>query len=129
MREKRPMLITFIGDLNFLNAFLMIVSLFPKFTERFGIYSIPTPTFSDSIIRVLMVIILLILSYGFLRLKRWGFWLMITYDIFFLVLPIIFLLKQNGQSYYAQGLIPSALGLIITLPAKQYFAKKIELNG
>ncbi|MBZ9686303.1 hypothetical protein G9F72_008165 [Clostridium estertheticum] len=126
MSEKRPVLITYVRDLNFLNAFLLIVSLFPKFTERFGIYSIPTLTFSDGIIRVLMVIILLIISYGFLRLKRWGFWLMITYDIFFLVLPIILLLKQNGQSYYAQGLIPSVLGLLIALPTKQYFTKKIE---
>ncbi|MBZ9633616.1 hypothetical protein [Clostridium sp. FP1] len=104
----------------------LIISLFPKFTERFGIYSIPTPTFLDGIIKVLMVIILLIISYGFLRLKRWGFWLMITYDVFFLILPIILLLKHNGESIYAQGLISSALGLIITLPTKQYFDQKIE---
>ncbi|GCD12806.1 hypothetical protein [Clostridium tagluense] len=126
MSEKRPILITYVGDLNFLSAFLLIISLFPKFTERFGIYSIPTPTFLDGIIKVLMVMILLIISYGFLRLKRWGFWLMITYDVFFLILPIIFLLKHNGQSIYAQGLIPSALGLIITLPTKRYFTQKIE---
>lgn len=83
--KKRPTLVSFIADLNFLNAFLLIVSLFPipNFAERFGIYFSQPPTFSEGVIRLLVAIMLLIIFYGLLRLKRWGFWLMIAYNYFF----------------------------------------------
>lgn len=45
MREKRPFIITFIRDGCILSAFLLILSLFPNFTERIGFYSAPLPTF------------------------------------------------------------------------------------
>jgi len=52
MKVKRPGLVTFIVDLNFLNVFLLIVSFFPKpkFTEQFGFYFNPTPSFAEGII-------------------------------------------------------------------------------
>lgn len=125
MKQKRPLLITFILDLNLLSAFLLIISLSPKFAKHVGIYSMPSSNFSEKIIKTLMVIVLLIISYGFLRLKRWSFFLMLTYNIFFIVVAIIFLLNQNGQSAYAEALIPSVLGLILTIPTKRYFPKKM----
>lgn len=131
MRVKSPILVTFIGDLNFLNVFLLIISFFPKpkFTEQFGIYFSPTPNFSEGIIRILMVISLLIISYGFLKLKRWSYWLMIAYNLFFLVVSIIFLLTKNMQSYNnTPGFITSLLGLIITFPSKRYFIKENEYS-
>lgn len=127
MGTKRPVLVSFIGDLNFLNVFLLIASFFPKpkFAEQYGFYFSPTPNFLEGIIKILMVISLLIISYGFLKLKRWGYWLMIAYNLFFLVLSMIFLLKQNRQSY-TPGYITSLLGLIITFPSKRYFIKENE---
>jgi len=122
MKEKRPMVVSFISDLNFLNVFLLIILLFPKFTKRFGVIT-PTPTFFSVAIKVLLILILLTISYGLLRLKKWGYWLMITYNMFFLVVSIIFLLKLTEQSFYHPGFIESILGLIITFPAKRYFIK------
>ena len=127
-KEKRPALVSFIADLNFLNVFLLIVSLFPipNFAERFGIYFNPAPTFSEGVIRLLVAIILLIIAYGLLRLKSWGFWLMIAYNCFFLVISMIFLLKLTNQSFYNPGYIASIIGLTLTLPAKRYFVKQSE---
>ena len=131
MRLKRPALVIFIVDLNLLNAFLMIISFFPKpkFTEQFGIYFSNTPIFSEGVIRILMVISLLIISYGLLKLKRWGYWLMIVYNLFFLVVSMISLLKQNGQAYNTPSYITSLLGLIITFPSKRYFIKEEQWIG
>lgn len=128
MREKRPALISFIVDLNLLNVFLLILSFFPKpkFLERYGIYFNPTPAFLEGIIIVLMVITLLIISYGLLNLKRWSFWLMMAYNCFFLVLSILCLLKISVHSYCTPGFIASILGIVITFPAKRYFSKKVE---
>jgi uncharacterized membrane protein (DUF2068 family) len=123
MKEKRPILISYIVDLNLLNVFLVILSLFPKFTNRFGIIT-PTPTFLSVTIKVLVILVLLIISYGLMRLKRWGYWLMITYNMFFLVVSVIFLLKLTGQSFYNPDIIVSILGLILTFSAKRYFIKE-----
>jgi uncharacterized membrane protein (DUF2068 family) len=84
----------------------------------------PTPTFSGVTIRVLVILILLTISYGLLRLKRWGYWLMIVYNMFFLIVSIIFLLKLTGQSFYNPGYIVSILGLSLTFSAKRYFIKE-----
>ena len=128
MKVQRPILVTFIGDLNLIGAFLMIVSFFPtaKFIEQFGILVIPVSNFLDGTIRILSFISLLTISYGYFRLKRWGYWVMITYNLFFLVVSMIFILTQIKNSYNTQGFIQSLLGLIITFPSKRYFIKENE---
>ena len=130
MKVKRPGLVTFIVDLNFLNVFLLIVSFFPKpkFTEKFGFYFYLTPSFSEGVIIILMIISLLIISYGLLKLKKWGYLLMIGYNLFFLILSMIFMLNQLGQLYNMLGFITSILGLMITFPSKRYFIKENEFS-
>jgi len=128
MRVERPIRVTLIGDLNFLNAFLVIISFFPtpKFIEQFGFSSIPISNFSDGMIRILMVVSLLIISYGFFKLKRWGYWLMISYNLFFLALSMYCLITKNKQLNLGSELIPSLIALIITFPSKRYFMKENE---
>ncbi|WDU83058.1 hypothetical protein [Caloramator sp. Dgby_cultured_2] len=58
------------------------MALIPGFLERFNFTVIQLPIFINSITRALLSLILLIASYGFLKLKRWGYWLMIIYDFF-----------------------------------------------
>ena len=123
MKEKRPILVSYIVDLNFLNAFILMASMFPKFTKIFGIIT-PTPTFSNVTIRVLLIIILLTISYGLLRMKSWGYWLMIAYNMFFLIAAITFLLKLTGQAFYNPGYIIPILGLLLTFSARRYFVKE-----
>ncbi|MPQ34292.1 hypothetical protein E4V42_23185 [Clostridium estertheticum] len=126
MTVEKPRLVTYIVALNFLNVFLLTVSFFPKpnFFEKFGVYFNTVPSFSEGMIRMLMIISLVIISYGFLNLKGWGYWLMIAYNSFFLAESLFFLLKQNGQSHNTSGFITSLLGLMITFPSKRYFFKE-----
>lgn len=123
MKEKRPVLVSYIVDLNFLSILLLIISLFPEFTKQFGIIT-PAATFFNGTIKGLIILILLIISYGLLRLKRWGYWLMITYNMFLIVVPIISLLRLTKQSFYNPGFIVSILGLTLTLSAKRYFVNE-----
>jgi len=117
---ERPLIVTFIGDLVFLGALLSIISLFPNFTERFEIEFKILPIISEGIIRVLIPISLLIVSYGYLKLKRWGYWLMVTINMFFLIASIIFSLQNKQQSSY-QSIISTFITLIFVLPTKKYF--------
>lgn len=124
MRVKNPTLVRVIGDLNILSTFFIIASFFPipKFIEQFGFSFIPIQSISEGIIRMLKAISLLIITYGFLRLKKWGYWLMITYYLFFLVVSIVSILSHNKQ--FASAFIPSLLALNIIFPSKRYFIEE-----
>ena len=97
MKLKRPILVTFIGDLNLLGAFLIMIPFFPvqKFIKQFGVLVIPISDLLDAAIRILSVLAMLIISYGYFRLKKWGYGLMITYNLFFLVLTYNFYSIKN----------------------------------
>ena len=124
MKVKNPALVTVIGDLNILSAFITIASFFPitKFTEQFGFSFIPIHSITEGIIRMIEVISLLIITYGFLRLKKWGYWLMITYYLFFLIMSTVSILSHNKQ--FTLFFIPSLLALNITFPSKRYFIEE-----
>lgn len=128
MSEKKPGIIILIGYLGFLGAFLSIVSLFEKFLERFGFHFtvITLPIFSNDIVQVLLTIILLITSYGYLKLKIWGYWLMVINSIFFLVVNII-LFQQSDQLFLYQNLITTVIELVFIVPTRKYFVKKEKL--
>ena len=129
MKLKRPIVVTFIGDLNLLGAFLIIVSFLPiqKFIEQFGVIIIPISVLLDAVIRILRILVMLIISYGYFRLKKWGYGLMIIYNLFFLALSIIFIAFKIKNLYNTQGIIQSLIGLIITFPSKRYFIKEHEV--
>jgi len=84
--KDRPYIITFIGDMSILSAFVLIFSLFPNFkgfVEPLPNYSkVPLP---DDIMTGLIAIVILVTSYGYLKLKRWGYWLMASVNLYFLV--------------------------------------------
>ncbi|MCY6485445.1 hypothetical protein OW763_14015 [Clostridium aestuarii] len=125
MSKNRPFIITFIGDISFLSALLSILLsiaslLSPGFLERHNFSTIPLPIFSHHIMQILLYIILLIASYGFLKLKIWGYWLMITYNTFFLLVNIIWGL-QNKQPFISTNVMMTFIELIFILPTKKYF--------
>jgi uncharacterized membrane protein YozB (DUF420 family) len=128
MEAKRPILVTFIGDLALLNAFLGIVALLPikEFIEQFGIYINPRYNFLDGIISILCVISLLTISYGYFKIKRWGYWALLTYNLFFLTFSLIFILTENKNLYNTPSIIASLLGLMLTFSSKRYFIKENE---
>lgn len=123
MKENRPALVQYIVDLNFLNAFLLAASLFPKFWKHFGVIT-PSPTLSNVIFRIFEALILISISYGLLKLKKWGYWLMIAYNLVFLSMSVIFLFMPAKQSLYYPGVIISILGLSLIFSAKRYFIKE-----
>lgn len=123
MSGRRPLIISFIGDLNTLGALVSIATLFPKFFQKLGIYIEPALPYSNSIIRVLITIFLLIISYGYLKLKIWGYWLMMFKNIFFILVPFIYY-QLSGQ-LYGQNVLIEIIELIFIVQTKKYFSKKV----
>lgn len=123
MSEKRPFIVTLIGDLSFLGALLSLISsLFPSFLKQFGLYVMPLPIFSDATTQVLLPLILLIAAYGFLKLKIWGYCLMILYNVFILTINIIWYCQTK---HILQNVILIFIELVFIFPTLKYFSKKI----
>ncbi|MDF2548827.1 MAG: hypothetical protein K0R93_3725 [Anaerosolibacter sp.] len=129
MSEKRPFIVTFIGDGCIFGAFLLILSLFPTFLERIGIYSAPfhaflnVPILSENTITLLIAITLLVISYAYLNLKIWGYWLMVCINVLFLIGWVI-AAQQSGYESFYENSITVIIGLIFILPTKKYFDQK-----
>ena len=124
MKDKRPFIITFIGDMCILSAILSIISLFSNFIKPFEAYHGPLSIFSNGMMRAVIPVILLIISYGYLKLKSWGYWLMIIINIVFLVISIISSQLSEQQFPYV-GIIMVTINLIFILPTRKYFYKKV----
>lgn len=120
--SERPMIVTFIGDMNILGAVLLIITLFPSFMNKLGIYFEVYPIYSNAVIRVLISMILLIVSLGYLRLKVWSYYLMVINNI--ISLAICIFLYQKGQHIYSAGFLFTIFSLIFILPTRKYFIKK-----
>lgn len=128
MSEKRPFIITFIGDVSIFSAFLVILSLFPKFLGRFGIYFQALDYYwnvsdlTKNVMTVLIATILFTVAYGYLRLKRWGYWLMICINL----LPLLGWLISWGQNKHSVFLNPimTFITLAFVLPTAKYFVTK-----
>ena len=125
MREKGPTIILLIGYLYVFKAIILIV---PKFMQRFGIFPAPLSftIISESMTRVLFAIILLTMAYGYLKLKIWGFWLMITYFVTSLIIFYFQLIIKHQITN--ENVIALVLFLIYTFQNRQYFGKKIHSN-
>ena len=129
MSEKRPFIVTFIADGCIISAFiLLLIALFPKLVERIGVYSAPLPNYlkipflSEDIMKVLISIIFLITAFGFLRLKRWSYWLMVSINIYLLAGWAISYHQSKLQSAYINP-ISVIIGLIFIIPTIKYFSK------
>ncbi|MFA9397398.1 MAG: hypothetical protein ACERKV_03915 [Clostridiaceae bacterium] len=125
MGEKRPLGITLIGYFYVFGAFVLIVTLFTNSTQQFGIaVRFGLPNIPEDIMKVLVSIISLIMAYGYLRLEKWGYWLMITYTIYFLVVSVTLSQQYKQQPFYG-NVIWSIIVLIYTLIKRKYFDKKV----
>lgn len=129
MIEKRPLIITFLGDFNILGALLLISTFFP-FMERLG-FSASMPDYlnfsiiSVQVARGFIAIIIIIASYGYLKLKSWGYWLMVSIKLLYIIAWFISYL-YNKQQYFSQYPLSTIIQLIFIVPTIKYFNKKID---
>lgn len=120
---KRPLGVTLISCFYIFGAAVLIVTavFFNADADEFGIADrFCLPNFPEQLFRVILAITSLILIYGYMRLKKWGFWLMIMYSFGFSVISYDLLYSQNKQPFIG-NLTWSAIVLIYTFLARKSF--------
>ncbi|EPR14274.1 hypothetical protein [Ruminiclostridium papyrosolvens] len=129
MNEKRPIIITIIADLIILAAMFSIgATIFPGYFEKLGFHMNSMPIFSNSVMNILLSLVLTTAAVGLLLLKKWGYRLMIIYNIFFMLINVIWCL-QNGKVPLNSGIIFSFIILADIIPYRKCFMQGVGSAG
>lgn len=123
--KENPLVVVFFGTLNLLIAlFAIIVTITSVFLslKTLNISTLPVPLFSNTITGIILYLFLLIVSYGFLKLEKWGYWLTVAYYILFIIAYIIGFL-QNKYTFIGVNIILTVVEFSFILPTKKYFNK------
>lgn len=124
MSKKRPSGVTLIGYFYVFGSIILIITLFTNSIEQYGIaVRFGLPNVPEGIMKILVSIISLIMAYGYLKLEKWGYWFMISYSIYFLLVSITLSQRYNQQLFYG-NVIWSIIVLIYTFNKRKYFSKK-----
>ena len=121
MDEKRPLGVTLIGYFYVFGSILLMITLFSNATEQYGIaVRFGLPNVPENIMKVLVSIFSLIMAYGYLKLEKWGYWFMLIYTMYLLLVSINLSQQYNQQLFYG-NVIWSIIVLIYTLSKRRYF--------
>lgn len=121
MKNKRPKGVIFIGCFYIFGAFALFISLISSVEQdvsiglRFGL-----PSISDHIIIPIVIVLSLAIAYGYLKLSKWGYWLMMLYSVVFLFISLALSIQYNSQPFTGNT-IWSIIVLIYTYGKRNYF--------
>lgn len=123
---KRPLGISFISYFYIFGAFILLFSLFfyDSTNNQINIASrIGLPNAPEKLTRVIVAILSLAIAYGFLKLRKWGFWLMITYSIVFGLISYVLVLNHPQQPFIG-NMIWSFIVLSYTIYQRRAFFQR-----
>ena len=125
---KRPMGVSLIGYFYVFGAVvLLFTAIFYQadadaisISERFGVSILP-----ERMMRIVLALFSLLMVYGYMRLKRWGFWLVVSYSVLFGVISSVIATNQPQQPFIG-NVVFSVIVLIYTIYVKGAFFTTAE---
>lgn len=122
---KRPLGVSLISYFYIFGAFvLLFTAVFYNadansigIAERFGMPNVP-----ERLMRTIVALFSMGMVFGYIRLKKWGFWLMVIYSVFFGLISSSLISNQSQQPFIG-NLIWSIIVLAYTLYVKKAFFK------
>ncbi|ODG91245.1 hypothetical protein BED47_06165 [Gottfriedia luciferensis] len=120
---KKPLGISVISYFYIFGSIVLIISsIFYNATtnsigiaDRFGVSNVSEPFF-----RVIVAFITLLMIFGYFRLKKWGFWFMISYSVLFGSISF-YLTIQDSQQPLIGNMLFSLFILFYTMYVKKSF--------
>lgn len=122
---KRPLGVSLISYFYIFGAIvLLITAVFYNadadsigITDRFGIQIVP-----ERFMRLLLAIFSLGMAYGYMKLRKWGFWIMIAYSVLFGIISSL-LLSNHLQQPFLGNMFFSIIVLFYTIYVRNAFFK------
>ncbi|MGF3104443.1 hypothetical protein [Rossellomorea sp. DUT-2] len=91
-------------------------------SERFGVTVVP-----ERIMRMVVAVFSLWMVYGYMRMKKWGFWLLIMYSVLFGVISFLLLTNELQQPFIG-NVVFSVIVLIYTIYVRGAFFESAPRN-
>ena len=125
---KRPLGVSIIGYFYIFGAVvLLFTAMFYQadadtisISERFGVSILP-----ERFMRIIVASFSLLMAYGYMRLKKWGFWLFISYSALFGLISSVIATNQPQQPFIG-NVVFSVIVLIYTVYVKGAFFPTAE---
>ena len=126
---KRPFGVLLISYFYILGAiFLLYTSVFfdanamqIEISTRFGVPNVP-----EQLMRVLVALTSLIMAIGYMRLRKWGFWMVIGYSVILGAISFSLTLSHNQQPFIG-NMNWSIIVLIYTIFVRKAFFQNQKL--
>ena len=122
MVTKRHFGITFIGYFYIFGSIVLLLTLGVKqevsINVRFGVPYLP-----EMIVRIFVALFSIAMAFGYLKLKKWGYWAVIIYSILFLLVSMNQISHYNIQPFIGNA-IYSVIVLIYTFMNRASFYNK-----
>jgi len=95
------------------------IAVYPKIAPSNGIPFVP-----EWIAEIALAVLFIIFSYGLLKLKRWVFWLIVSYSVFIITFNVIQFIS-NREVFYG-NVYWSIFTIIYILTKYKYFSVKAK---
>lgn len=125
MKEKSLIGIKFIGWFQILGALIVLLTLNVKQTPAFNV-RFAVPFLPEVLVKIFVIILSLIIGYGYLKRTKWGYFSMLIYSILFCCISIFQMNQYNAQPFIG-NFIYSAFVVIYTILHFKYFNKSLGL--
>jgi hypothetical protein len=119
---KRPLGVSFISYFYIFGAIILLITSAKTeeigIATRFGLSNVP-----EQLMRVLVALFSLVVIYGYMRLKKWGFWMMIGYSVVFGLISFTLALSHKQQPFIGNT-VWSIIVLLYTCYVNKSFSKR-----
>jgi len=127
MIMKRPLGVTLIGYFYVFGAIILLITLGVKqeigMNIRFGVPYIP-----EFVVRISIAVFSIIMAYGYLNMKKWGYWALMIYSILFLIISLNQITLYNSQPFIGNAIF-SVIVIIYTYNKRYNFFDSINVSS
>ncbi len=119
MDSVKSKVVTFIGYFYLFGVAVLLITLGTAqsvpFNIRLGIPQVP-----ELLARILLAVVTAVITYGYLKRRKWGYWGMIIYSALFLAISLTIMKENNVQPFISNALF-SLFVLIYTSVKRKEF--------
>ena len=119
LKNEAPIGVLIIGIFEIISALVLLMTLdvnqIPPFNIRFGVPFVP-----ELLVRICVAIFTIVMCYGYLRLKKWGYWCMTIETGIFCIVSLVQIINYGGQPF-VNNCILAAIIFVYTVYKRSIF--------
>lgn len=121
---KRPIGVHLIGYFYIMGSVILLLSLSAKQTVKFNV-RFGVPFLPETYVMIFVSLFSLVMAYGYLRMKRWGYWTMLLYSILFLLISLNQINQYHSQPFIGNAFFSMVVLIYTFMKRKEFFKTSV----